>query len=80
MSSLSPGMTSTNFSPKSVLGRITACDVTGIWRPSLIRIVTSARFSTNSMLETSPMLTPRTLTSLPAIRPWPAAANEPWIL
>ena len=73
-----PGSMSTNFSPKSVLGRMTAWASAGTRVPSLMRRVITARLSTSSIRLTSPTLTPRILTSLPDSRPWPAAAKLPW--
>ena len=66
-----------NFSPNSVLGRMTAWAFVGICVPSLIRRVIRARLSTSSMRFTSPTFTPRILTSLPDSSPWPAAAKVP---
>ena len=68
---------STNFSPKSVFGRMIAVAAVGTCSPSLMRSFTRASPSTSWMLRTSPMFTPRTFTSEPGSRPWPAASKLP---
>src|SRR3954451_23131716 len=63
---------SMNFSPNSVLARTVAVADSGILLPAEMFIVTRARPSRSAIDDTTPMLTPRILMSLPFCNPSPA--------
>ena len=68
---------STNFSPKRVLARMRAMAAVGTFWSEWMRIVTRAAPWTSRIVRTEPTLTPRTFTSEPGSRPWPAASKVP---